>query len=138
MKYFIALIPVILTGCLTSQEKFRIIVNETAKVNQEISYQADPIGEDIWQSPSETEKLKHGDCEDIALLLYDRLNKRHIKTKLTIGKIFITDTDGHLWLTYDSDLRWIVDPTIGLVLPPRNGIYIEYPQMDYYIKEKMR
>ena len=38
-------------------------------VHSNITYKAEPSGEDVWQSPAETLSLLTGDCEDYTLLL---------------------------------------------------------------------
>lgn len=36
------------------------------EINERIQYKAEPAGEDHWQTPMETDKLRTGDCEDFA------------------------------------------------------------------------
>jgi transglutaminase/protease-like cytokinesis protein 3 len=53
------------------------------KVKNEIPYKAEQG--DYWQTPTETLKLKNGDCEDKAILLQYLFMLRGIQSKIIIG-----------------------------------------------------
>ena len=46
------------------------------RINQEIRYQEEPPGADVWQTPEETWAIKSGDCEDYAILKYALLMEK--------------------------------------------------------------
>src|SRR5204863_7188254 len=56
-------------------------------VNRRILYQADPEGQDIWQTPMGTYRLGTGDCEDFAILKYALLSMANIPVRLVVGEI---------------------------------------------------
>ena len=47
-----------------------------------ISYKAEPYGEDYWQCPTETINLKRGDCEDMGILYSAFLTSKGINNFL--------------------------------------------------------
>lgn len=55
-------------------EEVNKYVNNRIKYNKEINI-------DVWQSPHITEKLKTGDCEDLALYKYEILKQNNIDPK---------------------------------------------------------
>jgi hypothetical protein len=66
-------------------------------VNRLIKYQAEPEGQDVWQRPSDTLQLGHGDCEDYAILKYALLAEAGVPVRLVVGQIkSIEALDGHI------------------------------------------
>lgn len=91
MKYLLLLL-LCCTSCVITS---KIAVSEKAYVAKcfakarEIKYVADKEGE-YWQTPSETEKLKTGDCEDQSFYLHYLLSLKDIQSKVVVG---LTSTD---------------------------------------------
>lgn len=51
----------------TDKQGFDLIYKINKEINERISYKNEPQGKDYWQLPSETNKLRTGDCEDYAI-----------------------------------------------------------------------
>jgi hypothetical protein len=62
-------------------EQARRICNDVRRL---VRYKADKPGNDIWQSPATTEKLRVGDCEDFAILTLSRCRKAKIPARMVI------------------------------------------------------
>lgn len=75
-------------------------------------------GEDYWQTPEETLRLKTGDCEDKALLLRRFLSEKSIETEFAFGSRFPDSKKWHAWLEYVDSGKdiWILDPDCGLAV----------------------
>lgn len=84
-------------------------------VHQNVTYQAEPEGQDRWQSPAETLQLMTGDCEDYTLLLAALVTalggatRFHVETDhafltVYVGPDFQSATNS-LSLYYNTDLR---------------------------------
>lgn len=54
-------------------------------VKRLVRYKADKPGNDIWQTPATTEKLRTGDCDDYAILTASRCKRAGVKCRLVIG-----------------------------------------------------
>ena len=68
---------------------------------------------DYWQSPSETEARRAGDCEDKAIWLYSRLKENgFVDVRLVVGKYRQMDRINHVWITCSdpSGTSYILDP----------------------------
>ncbi len=71
--------------------------------------------ESQWQSPKDTESKHAGDCKDKALWLYSELKKNgYWNVRLVVGKYRSFDRSFHAWLWYtdDSNITYLLDPTI--------------------------
>jgi len=86
-------------------------------VHNNVTYLAEPAGEDRWQSPAETLRLLTGDCEDYTLLLSALLTamggqtRFHVETDHAFLSVFIGGdpqpaTDS-LSRYYNTDLRTV-------------------------------
>lgn len=62
-------------------EQARRICNDVRRL---VRYKADKPGNDIWQSPATTERLRVGDCEDFAILTLSRCRKAKIPARMVI------------------------------------------------------
>lgn len=79
-------------------------------VNTSLSYKADTPGNDYWQSPTESYKLKTGDCEDYAVYKYWILNKHYgySLTRLAIAILYDKKkAEHHAVLVVDN--RYVLD-----------------------------
>jgi predicted transglutaminase-like cysteine proteinase len=77
-----------------------LIISTNISVNSNINYVDDKI--DYWQSPSETIKLKTGDCEDYAILKYFELLKKGIPDNDMRIAYTITESGGHMVLVVNK------------------------------------
>ncbi len=99
----------------------------------EIKYEKEIEG-DYWQTPEETEKIKKGDCEDMALYLSYLLDKEQISHKLTVGYFggdnrSVNKNDLHCWVYVKMDNEWnILDPTVKTIIP-NNSTGIRYESL---------
>ncbi len=65
-----------------------------------IRYVSDSLSHDHWQSPSETEALWAGDCEDKAIWLYAQLKRSGFHdVRLVVGRYRSIDRGYHVWVT---------------------------------------
>ena len=85
---------------------------------------------DLWQFPSETLALKHGDCEDLAILLASLLMVSGISSycvRVVIGDLSIgTSSKGsHAWVVYKNEQGdWcILDATLKPEELPEAGTW---------------
>jgi hypothetical protein len=84
-------------------------------VHTNITYKAEPAGQDHWQSPAETLELMTGDCEDYTLLLAAMMTamggttRFHVETDHAFLSVLVgTDLQGAtdaLGRFYNTDLR---------------------------------
>ncbi|MFQ6052059.1 MAG: transglutaminase domain-containing protein [Candidatus Hydrothermarchaeota archaeon] len=72
-------------------------------VRDEIRYQHDVLGLEVWQTPSETLKIKKGDCEDKAILLGSMLRTINSPEEvfINVGK---KGNYGHVWVTLEGKI----------------------------------
>jgi hypothetical protein len=104
-------------------------VHEYLETASRFEYKADVQGADYWQSPSETERLGTGDCDDKAIWLYSKLIKEGIDNiRLVLGNYKSGDISVHMWVNWYQDGQvFILDPTID------NGIRSSFEYWtDYY------
>ncbi len=65
-------------------------------ISRSFRYVSDPRG-DHWQSPSETESRRAGDCEDKSIWLFSRLKMNGYQNlRLVVGKYRPTDRQYHV------------------------------------------
>lgn len=79
-----------------------------------IRYVADPVQQDHWQTPEETQARWAGDCEDKAVWLFAQLKKSgYSNVRLVVGRYRSLDKNYHVWVTMadDSGHILILDPT---------------------------
>lgn len=62
-------------------EQARRICNDVRGL---VRYKADKPGNDIWQSPATTERIRYGDCEDFAILTLSRCRKAKIPARMVL------------------------------------------------------
>ncbi|MBW2058580.1 MAG: hypothetical protein JRH07_02570 [Deltaproteobacteria bacterium] len=96
--------------------------------------------QDHWQLPEETEKLRSGDCEDLAIWLYCRLIAEGFSNiRFTLGLAGATKRAMHAWVTwYEKGKTYILDPS------RKQGIYsldlteatTYQPYYSYYLDRK--
>lgn len=83
---------------------------------------------DDWQEPSVTEKLKRGDCEDMAVWVYRELKKNgYENVRIMVGKFEVKDRNHHTWAVCaapDGD-DWIVDPALARKIWKRSDLLPE-------------
>ena len=77
-------------------------------------YTNDTVGDD-WQNPAVTEKLKAGDCEDMAVWVYQQLKRNgYANVRIMVGRFEAAEKDFHTWAVCSNeggdDL--IVDPAL--------------------------
>lgn len=85
------------------------IFNEAAT----FQYSRDPEG-DVWQDPSVTEKLRRGDCEDMAVWVYRELKRSgYDDVRIMVGKFELSDKRFHTWVVCRLEgADVIVDPAL--------------------------
>lgn len=99
----------------------------------EIEYEKE-IDDDHWQTLSEVEKSKKGDCEDMSLYLSYLLDKNGIKNKLAAGYLNSSDMlnnsrNFHSWVYVKIDNEWnVLDPSVKAIIPV-NGIGETYESL---------
>ncbi|NIQ39359.1 MAG: hypothetical protein GTN81_12305 [Proteobacteria bacterium] len=96
--------------------------------------------EDYWQLPEETERIRSGDCEDLAIwLYYHLLHEGFHNVRFTVGYAGAEDKGVHAWVTwYEKGRTYILDPS------RREGIYSSHqlgsityqPWYSYYLDKK--
>ena len=123
---FLLFILIFSTGCYRNIEiltpipnlpvavKFRIM-KECFHISSQIQYlkemQEGEKLKDKWQSPSETIKLKTGDCEDQAIYLQWILYQRGVMSEVVFGKMQKTDEMYHAWVQCQiGSLTFVIDP----------------------------
>lgn len=96
---------------VTDKERRTIqeIFNEAAT----FQYSRDPEG-DMWQDPSITEKLKRGDCEDMAVWVYRELKRSgYDDVRIMVGKFELHDKRFHTWVVCRLEgADVIIDPAL--------------------------
>ncbi len=109
----------------------------------QIIYVKEAVGEDHWQTPSETDTLNTGDCEDKLFFLKYSLKKDGIETNFMAGFLDVEKTlknpdnpQGHSWLNYEfKGDTYVVDPTRGVI---RNRRFIPVEEyFEFLQKEKL-
>lgn len=98
-----------------SKDNSQIIDEETRRVFHEIKYVKDEG--DVWSLPETTLRRKAGDCEDMAILLKSRLDRKGIHTRFVGGKLGPKYTSGHAWLEYTDETGevYVLDASAGSV-----------------------
>ncbi len=98
-------------------------------VNRLIKYKAEPPGQDTWQTPAETLRLGHGDCEDFAILKYALLSQAGVPVRLVVGeikKLGMGELNGnrpHAWCAAYFDNEWrALDQIFDHVIPASDYI----------------
>lgn len=121
----------------------RNVIYECFNKACEIEYEKETEG-DHWQTLSEIEKRRKGDCEDMALYLSYLLDKNRVKNNLIIGYM---DSNNrlkkldclHCWVYVKIDNEWnILDPSVKLIIPV-NGVRGRYESLgdSYPLREKL-
>ncbi|GJQ58227.1 MAG: hypothetical protein D8M57_02945 [Candidatus Scalindua sp. AMX11] len=65
-----------------------------------IKYTPEPEKRDFWQTPSETSRLKRGDCEDAVLLFFSRIPRQQKYAEIVWGWVFDRKSmvgKAHVW-----------------------------------------
>ena len=79
-------------------------------------YEADPAGQDYWQTPDETEARWAGDCEDKAVWLYAQLKDNGYRgVRLVVGRQNSVLQGFHVWVTLEDTGGtgfYVLDPTM--------------------------
>jgi hypothetical protein len=80
------MIGILLAGVLVSLPLYPVDrvtdpISLVKYLQEEFTYKAEPEGEDYWQTPEETAKLKTFDCEDLAFYVQAVLKKLGYETK---------------------------------------------------------
>jgi len=84
-----------------------------------ITYVADKVGHDYWQTPDETVRIDAGDCEDQAIYLHWLLQDEGIASEVIFGR---GDTSrplagGHAWVECDIDgQQYLLDVSSNLMI----------------------
>jgi transglutaminase-like putative cysteine protease len=104
------------------------------RINQEIKYQEEPPGADVWQTPEETWAIKSGDCEDYAILKYALLRKAGLPETammIIVGEIASMPANiphawllawvGDAWRVLDNKFDQLIDPADYTNWIPRKG-----------------
>ena len=114
-------------------EKVRKYLKEA---NARIRYTPEADNVDYWQLPQETERLATGDCEDMAIWLYDKLRHEAVDDiRFCIGKHTENSSIMHAWvLWFDGKETFVLDPSVSYemqnvkAIPSR--LYIPYYSYD--------
>ena len=98
-------------------------VYECFKKARKIKYKAEDIGKDYWQTPKETEEKGKGDCEDIAIYLYDLLKKEGIESEVVTGLMMeAAYFTMHVWNEYEHNKEKIIlDATVGNIFKRKSN-----------------
>lgn len=117
-----------LAGCTYNVNKACVI--ETFADVCRIENKKEKDGEDYWQTPGETLRLKTGDCEDKDFLLKSLLFRQGIKTEVVFGLLDEYSEEGHTWIEYGDRKGelWILDPVYKVIVAKKsvgNKTYIE-------------
>ncbi|HUW32489.1 MAG TPA: hypothetical protein VM223_12830 [Planctomycetota bacterium] len=93
-------------------EKVRKYLREAAT---RIRYTPEDDNIDYWQLPQETEALGTGDCEDMAIWLYDKLRRAGVTgIRFCIGKHVQDSSIMHAWvLWFDGSKTFVLDPSVS-------------------------
>ena len=98
------------------------------------------IQEDHWQLPEETERLRSGDCEDLAIWLYCHLlDEGFDNIRFTLGFAGAENKAMHAWVTwYERGKTYILDPSrrSGIYGPCQSGSITYQPYYSYCFGEK--
>ena len=65
-----------------------------------VNYTPDPMNTDYWQTPTETVRLKKGDCEDSVFLFFSQIPSDQKNIEIVWGWVIKRDTDigrAHVW-----------------------------------------
>lgn len=94
-----------------------------------VKYIHEAIGKDYWQTTKETEFSKSGDCEDMALLLYSKLEKRGYNPSIKIGILGPDEKELHMWVELKMNGReYILEATSNAIFENRDPTkYISLP-----------
>ena len=95
-------------------------------VTSNISYRSEPPGRDRWQTPQETWRLGHGDCEDFALLVLHLCRRSGISCIMRIYYGAGGSSAGHAVVLgrIERDQSWWISS---------NGVYERTDDPDAYI-----
>ena len=75
--------------------------------------------DDFWQHPRTLEQLRRGDCEDLALWGWRKLNELGVPARLFVGRIVVdgvASSRGHAWVVFEGpDGAMLLEATHGSV-----------------------
>ncbi|NIO03072.1 MAG: hypothetical protein GTN74_00230 [Proteobacteria bacterium] len=95
---------------------------------------------DYWQLPEETERVRSGDCEDLAIWLYYHLLDEGFRNiRFTLGFAGAEDKAVHAWVTwYDRGKTYILDPSRkeGIYNSTQLGAITYQPWYSYYFDRR--
>jgi predicted transglutaminase-like cysteine proteinase len=98
------------------------------------------VQEDYWQLPLETERLRSGDCEDLAIWLYCQLLDEGFHTiRLTLGLAGNGNKTMHAWVTwFERGKIYVLDPSRreGIYFSSGDGCITYQPRYSYYFDRK--
>ena len=96
--------------------------------------------QDHWQLPEETERLRTGDCEDLAIWLYCHLlDEGFNNIRFTLGFAGAEDKATHAWITwYERGKTYVLDPSRkeGIFCCSRSNSITYQPCYSYYFDKK--
>jgi len=86
-------------------------IEDLFRIAKSFRYKRDMYG-DVWQSASETDKSRSGDCEDKAIWLFTKLSQNgYNDIRLVVGKFRTIDKQFHAWVTVRVDGNdYLLDP----------------------------
>lgn len=127
---------VIITKQLIDYKSYKM--NEVLRCLAESSlqYVSDGDGLDYWQTIAESEYLGKGDCEDMALLLYAKLEANGYDPDLCMGIGTMESDSLHMWVELKMDgIRYVLDPTSHAMFQKREvDKYIRFPNYSFEFK----
>lgn len=98
-------------------------------------------GDDRWEKPAVTQTLKAGDCEDMAIWLYEELKKNgYAGVRIMVGKFEAKDASHHTWAvcTAPDGSDFIIDPALQRRIWKRSDLLPELYLPSYSFDGKFK
>jgi len=129
----------LIAGCVSPDKQFTLINNALTE-SRKIEYR-DEKDKDYWQTPSETEKIGSGDCEDKAFYLNHLLKNKGVKSRIVFGLLESNRPYMHAWNEIDiSNQTYLIDTSSKIPIfieRSKIGDYKYVYEYNEYIKDKM-
>ena len=114
-----------------------------SRINTTHTYQREPPGRDVWQTPQEFDASGVGDCEDFVIAYWHALQSEPGRTRLAVCRR--SDNEMHMvCLHWDADGfgPWVLDVAADAVCELRDRddltMIFEFDQHGLYCGDSMR